>query len=122
MQLAKSRVSRIQELIHSVKSELDETVDDVFSPPSEKQVFVINNTEVTFPEVSDSYSIAYRAEAIRAFLERELGLQKLLELRDEVEDQQNGHFSKTELSRTLPSGFVVLMWHLITLDQMTVGF
>jgi hypothetical protein len=123
VELAKSRVSRIHDLVHSVKSGLDaeNDADDVFESPNERPVFVINNVEVTFPVVSDSDSITYRAEAIRAYLEKELGLQKLLDLRDEVDDQHHGRAAKTELSKTVASGYVVLMWHLVTLDDMIVG-
>jgi hypothetical protein len=123
LQLAKSRLSRIHDLVQSVKSGLDgvDDLDDEFGSPNDKPVFVINDVEVSFPVVSDTDSLTYRAEAIRVCLERELGLQKLLDFRDEVDDQHHGRVAKTELSKTLPSGLVVLMWHLVTLDDMIIG-
>jgi hypothetical protein len=123
LELAKSRLSRIHELIDSVKSGLDgvDDLEDEFEAPNEKPVFMLNNVEVSFPVVADSDSLTYRAEAIRAFLEKELGLQKLLDLRDEVDDQHHGRPPQTQLSKEMPSGFVVLMWHLITLDEMILG-
>jgi NIMA (never in mitosis gene a)-related kinase len=123
VELAKSRVSRIHDLVHSVKYGLDteNDLDDEFEAPNTKPVFVINNAEVSFPVVCDSDSITYRAEAIRAYLEKELGLEKLLDLRDEVDDQHHGRSARAELSKTVPSGYVVLMWHLVTLDEMITG-
>jgi hypothetical protein len=123
LQLAKSRLSRIHELVQSVKSGLDgvDDLDDEFGTPGDKPVFMINNVEVSFPAVSDSDSLTYRAEAIRACLEKELGLQKLLDLRDEVDDQHHERVPKTDLSKTLPASLVILMWHLVTLDDMIMG-
>jgi hypothetical protein len=118
VELARSRLARIQELAGSVKEALalgdgPENDFEAEGPPS--QIFV-NNQEVHFPVVSDSDSLAYRAEAIRAFLERELGEDKLIELREDVE---NG--GEAGAGKEVQPGIVILMHHLLVLDQMILA-
>jgi hypothetical protein len=91
----------------------------------EPEVDMTNDTEAfespgdhplgQFPAVNGDESVTYRAEAIRAFLEKELGLEQMLALqRDLTDENEEPH----DLSyHTLDPRMVILAQQLIILDE-----
>jgi hypothetical protein len=68
-----------------------------------------------FPMLGSKDSVAYRAEAIRAFLEKEIGLEKLAALqRDLVTDDANPF---TLWSRAIDPRLLILAQQLLLLDE-----
>jgi hypothetical protein len=74
-------------VLNSVLDSLDDD-EPVDSPEADATSvpFFLPNKVLNFPVVRDQDSAAYRAEAIRAFLEREIGLDKVLALKQAVLD------------------------------------
>lgn len=81
--------------------------------------FYLNGKELQFPVVNDNDSLSYRVEAIRAFLERELGLEKLLQIREmfisSEKDPDDPIFDDIE------PGLVILTQQLVILDDMILS-
>jgi hypothetical protein len=90
--------------------------DPVDEPESEEvsTPFFLTNRVLNLPKVRDSDSLAYRAEAIRAFLEREMGLEKMLGLRQAVTATDGGF--DTVLA-DCEAGVVVLAQQLLVLEE-----
>ena len=114
--------TQIHELQESVKtalalSESDDDATDEFEI-SEPSKFYFQDRELSFPVVKDSDSLTYRAEAIRAFLEKELGIERLLELTKELELQNAGLDILSQLCQQVHPGVVILLQQLIILDQL----
>jgi hypothetical protein len=76
--------------------------------------FFLQNKVLSFPVVKDTDSMTYRAEAIRAFLEREMGLDRLLALRQAV--ASDGERVDDVLKDCEP-GIVVLAQQLLVLEE-----
>jgi hypothetical protein len=76
--------------------------------------FFLPNKVLNFPKVKDSDSLAYRAEAIRAFLEREMGLEKMLALRQAV-NSPDGVLDS--VLADCEAGVVVLAQQLLVLEE-----
>jgi hypothetical protein len=77
--------------------------------------FFLPDKVLNFPVVRDSDSHAYRAEAIRAFLEREMGLEKLLALKEAVADDAGEQADA--ILRDCEAGVVVLAQQLLVLEE-----
>lgn len=120
---AKSHVSQIHSLVSSIKSVLKmpndtEDTENTFEIPTEKPIsHDLINKEVRFPIVSDNDSLMYRAEAMRAFLERELGIEEFITLRHELESENNGNEVISKYPNVLP-GLVVILQQLLILEHL----
>lgn len=120
---AKSHVSQIHSLVSSIKSVLKmpndaEDTDNTFEIPCQKPIsHDLINKEVRFPIVSDNDSLMYRAEAMRAFLERELGIDEFITLRHEIESENNGKEVISKYPNVLP-GIVVILQQLLILEHL----
>ena len=79
----------------------------------------MDSRELSFPVVSDGDSLSYRAEAIRAFLERELGIEKLLEIRQRLVEPEGGTFDVP--FDDVEPGLVILAQQLLILDEMILN-
>ena len=80
--------------------------------------FISENQEKKFPVVKDSDSISYRAEAIRAFLEKELGIERLIEIRKNL---MNPDLEKNPFDlqiKDVEPGLIILAQQLVILDEM----
>ena len=116
---ARNHLMNIQSLADSIREALafvpsDE--EETFEQPNHQLLF--KNKELNFPVVKDDDSISYRAEAIRAFLERELGLTKLLSLRQELLDQERNPFALASCG--IEPSLIILTQQLLILDEMLV--
>jgi hypothetical protein len=101
-----------------INSVLDTLEDDspVDAPESDRPVpFFLTNKVLNFPVVKDQDSMAYRAEAIRAFLEREIGLDRLLALKQAVLADEPGGVE--DVLKDCEPGIVVLAQQLLVLDE-----
>ena len=120
---AKSHVSKIHTLVSSIKSVLnlptdaDDTNDSFEIPSASSQSHALINKEVRFPVVADNDSLMYRAEAMRAFLERELGIEKFIELRREIENENEGFHVVSNYPDVLP-GLIIILQQLIVLEAI----
>lgn len=81
--------------------------------------FYLNDKELNFPVVSNGDTLSYRAEAIRAFLERELGIDKLLEIRQRLVNPEGGSFDYQ--FDDVDPGLVILAQQLVILDEMILN-
>jgi hypothetical protein len=69
--------------------------------------FFLQNKVLSFPVVRDGDSLSYRAEAVRAFLEREIGLGRLLSLKQAVGSDTESP-GLAEILRDCEPGVIVL--------------
>jgi hypothetical protein len=104
-------------ILNSVLDNLDD--NEPVDPPDTEETsvpFFLPNKVLNFPVVRDQDSLAYRAEAIRAFLEREMGLDKVLALKQAVlaGDDDNGVH---EVLKDCEPGIVVLAQQLLVLEN-----
>jgi hypothetical protein len=116
-----AHVERVFELTNSIRDALalsENAEDDEFEMDSKSTAIYVNDEPVEFPPVSASDSVACRAESIRVSLERELGFKKLLELRDELEARTGTNIKESVTRRGVQPGILILMHHLMVLDQM----
>ena len=72
---------------------------------------------MNLPVVHDSDSLSYRAEAIRAFLEKEIGLDKLIELKQAVGQSDSTSVNVGKILDGVEPGVVVLAQQLLILDE-----
>lgn len=79
--------------------------------------FIVDDQELNFPEVKDSDSLTYRSEAMRAYLEKKLGLEKMISLCNLMtSDTAKPEEVEKELAN-IDSAVVVLLQQLIILDE-----
>jgi hypothetical protein len=78
--------------------------------------FFLQNKVVNFPVVRDGDSLSYRAEAVRAFLEREIGLDKLLALKQAVSSDGESP-GLADILRDCEPGVIVLAQQLLVLEE-----
>lgn len=120
---AKNHLSQIQSLVASITHVLKmpndaDGKDESFEIPTHRSIsHDLINQEVKFPVVKDSDSLMYRAEAMRAFLERELGLEEFITLRHEIESENNGNEVISKYPNVLP-GFIVILQQLLVLEHL----
>ncbi|OHT16199.1 hypothetical protein TRFO_13354 [Tritrichomonas foetus] len=120
---AKNHVTQIHSLVSSIKSvlnlpnETDDTEDEFEIPSTRPISHDLINKEVKFPIVSDSDSLMYRAEAMRAFLERELGLDEFISLRHEISNQNSGLDVISKFPNVIP-GIIVILQQLLVLEHL----
>ena len=79
--------------------------------------FYLRDRVINLPAVHDDDSLSYRAEAIRAFLEKELGLDKLIELKQAVADQDPHSVNLRGILNDVEPGVIVLAQQLLILDE-----
>jgi NIMA (never in mitosis gene a)-related kinase len=90
-----------------------EALDQMEATDSSTRPFYLQEKVIDFPVVRESDSLSYRAERIRAFLEKEVGLDKLIELR-----QANlGQTTVEQILRDSEPGVVILAQQLLVLEQ-----
>ena len=75
------------------------------------------NKEVPIPEFTGSESLFYRAEAIRAFLEEEIGIDALVQLKDYILAQRDGAYNRDPFPEDCDPQIVILTQQLIILDE-----
>jgi hypothetical protein len=80
---------------------------------SSTRQFYLQNKAVKFPVVRDSDLLSYRAETIRAFLEREVGLDKLIELRQ----ADLGQTTVEQILKDYDPGVIMLAQQLLVLEE-----
>ena len=107
---------RIPDMDNLIECEIDDT-EDAFEAAPQPSFFLRDRT-INFPTVKDTDSPTYRAEAIRAFLEKELGLDRLMEFMHDLELQNSGLSALSRICQELDPGIVILMQQLIILDQL----
>lgn len=119
---ARQHLTHIQSLAGSIR---DLLTDDFVDEPSEpvvvsntKNTIYYKNKELNFPVVNDNDSLSYRAEAIRAFLERELGIDKLIQLQQQILNQDRNPF---DIVDDVEPGLIILTQQLLILDEMLVN-
>ena len=114
-----TQIHELQESVNTAlalsESDDDDTDEFEISEPSK---FYFQDRELSFPVVKDSDSLTYRAEAIRAFLEKELGIERLLELTKELELQNARLDILSQMCQQVHPGVVILLQQLIILDQL----
>jgi hypothetical protein len=89
---------------------------DAPEPEPSSVPFFLQNKVLNFPVVRDSDSLSYRAEAIRAFLEREIGLDRLLALKQAVSLEDDA-LGLDERLKDCEPGVVVLAQQLLVLEE-----
>jgi hypothetical protein len=119
----KQNLDRILERAKALNEALD--ISDAKEGPDEPETeptcgqFFLPDKVLNFPVVRDSDSLAYRAEAIRAFLEREMGLDKLLALKQAAAGDADGRAEV--ILRDCEPGVVVLAQQLFVLEETTAS-
>ncbi|KAK8895083.1 hypothetical protein M9Y10_023525 [Tritrichomonas musculus] len=80
--------------------------------------YYLKNRGVNLPAISDKDSISYRAEAIRAFLEKKIGIEKVIALKKAALNE-NGHGDEEgdNIFKDLEQGVVALARYLFMLDE-----
>jgi len=113
----RSHAVSVRELADSIREALafrpHEEIEETETQPQGALLF--KDRELRFPVVSDGDSASYRAEAIRAFLERELGLTRLITLQQELLDQDKTPFDLSTCG--VEPGLIVLAQQLLILDE-----
>lgn len=113
MDVVFQQASAIMEALDMKDTETHESTDE--NEPATP--FFVGGQELTFPEVKDSDSLMYRSESIRAYLEKQLGLDKLLTICNLMSSEKaKPEEVEKELSDVEP-GLVVLLQQLIVLDE-----
>jgi hypothetical protein len=113
---ARDHLHRIRSLAKSIRESMAED-----GAPDDNESFegqedrLANGLLAGFPVVKDEDSLAYRAEAIRAFLEKEIGLERLLALQQDLLDQGTNPFTMS--SQALQPRIVSLAQQLLILDE-----
>ena len=79
--------------------------------------FFLQNKVLNLPVVHDDDSLSYRAEAIRAFLEKEIGLDKLIELKQAVAESDSTSVDVNMILKDVEPGVIVLAQQLLILDE-----
>jgi hypothetical protein len=99
----------------SVKEALamTEAEDDCFG--DDAPVFVPEN-KVNFPVVSSEESLSYRIESIRAFLEKEIGVDKLIALHEELKSKGEDDKLAGSVINGIDPGIVLIAQQLLILD------
>jgi hypothetical protein len=101
------------------------SVDDTFEDIGRKKpnVFRLGDQKIALPSGSDFESLRYRAEAIRADLERQIGVEKLVALQRELETASDEEGVAASFIKDLQPGLICLAQQLIVLDgELEVGF
>ena len=85
---------------------------------------IFKDKTMNFPIVKDSDSLAYRAEAIRVFLEQDIGIDKLIKLYNVLSNDNNTNDEKYEkyVDKIIAEsgagpGYILLIQQLIILDE-----
>lgn len=81
---------------------------------------VINDVTMDFPIVKDSDSLAYRAEAIRAFLEKEIGMDELIKLYQIISnasERDDQYVDQVIADSKLSPPLFLLIQQLVVLDE-----
>lgn len=81
------------------ESEISEFITKKDFDRGESIPLIFKDKTMNFPVVKDSDSLAYRAEAIRAFLEQDIGIEKLLKLYNVLSNDNNTNDEKYEKDR-----------------------
>lgn len=85
------------------------------------QTYCIGEKEFDLPEAKDSDSLTYRAETIRALLERELGLDKMIDIYNIISDDDAPAQTVERAIAGVDAGYVVLLQQLLVLDERLNG-
>lgn len=112
--IAEEKLSNVFQQANAIYEALEITGNE-FQDESEdesKDSFFLPNKELHFPQIQDKDSISYRAEAIRAFLEREIGLDPMIALIHALEEDDSKHIVKN-----YEPGIIILVQQLIILDE-----
>ena len=120
---ARKHLVNIQSIADSIREALafvpseEPKEDETFEAEShhDGRMF-FKDKQLNFPVVKDEDSVSYRAEAIRAFLEKEIGVTKLLSLRNELLDQERNPFAIASCG--VEPGLIILTQQLLILDEM----
>ena len=84
---------------------------------SKNQIFYINDKQVNLPVASSKESIQYRIEAMRSYLENQIGVNKLMELNKELINKAKDDSTPTPVISDLPPGLVCLAEQLLIIDS-----
>ncbi|OHT05351.1 hypothetical protein TRFO_05928 [Tritrichomonas foetus] len=82
----------------------------------QQQVFYIDDKEVVFPIASDKESMQFRIESMRNYLEKQIGLQKLIALNNELINKSKDDATPTPIISDLSPGLVCLAEQLLVID------
>ena len=83
------------------------------------RTFYCGSQEIDLPIVRDSDSLAYRAEKIRAFLESEIGINKLIKIYRAIAEGTEREAERA--CAMVEPGFVILIQQLLILDDKING-
>jgi hypothetical protein len=92
--------------------------DEVFGDARKRpRPFYMNGDKIRLPAGSDRESLIHRAEAIRALLERKMGLEKLAQLSRELESQRDDERVPQSTVDECDPGALCLARHLMVLNE-----
>ena len=94
-----------------------------FSDDSNKnQIFYIQDKQLSLPVASDQESKSKRITEMRNYLEKQIGLQKLNDLNNELINKAQDDLTPTPIINDLPPGLVCLAEQLLVLDGQDQNF
>jgi hypothetical protein len=116
----KQHMAEVFEQANAIRAVLDFTDGQEQTESSrdeEMGMFFVGQKEVSFPAVKNNDSLMYRAEALRAFLEEELGMRKFTAIYRFITDGDDGVKAVERITRGVEPGLVVLVQQLLILDE-----
>lgn len=94
------------------------TDDDSFSEPKQPSLIKRKDTVTEIPSFQGNESLFYRAEAIRAFLEREIGIDGLIDLKELILEENEGPYINNPIPAKYDPQIIVLTRQLLILDDI----
>lgn len=129
---AEKNVERLQRYAFSLKEALnlpeengndfyDNDNDDDFGDyenqnQNKNQIFYINDNQLSLPVASDQQSKTNRINTMRDYLEKQIGQQKLSDLKNEIVNKAQNDSTPTPIINDLPPGLVCLAEQLLVLE------
>ncbi|EAY10185.1 hypothetical protein TVAG_118370 [Trichomonas vaginalis G3] len=92
--------------------------DDSFSEPKGPSVIKRKNTVTEIPSFQGNESLFYRAEAICAFLEKEIGIDGLIDLKELIYEENDTPFPEHPIPTKYDPQIIVLTRQLLILDDL----
>jgi hypothetical protein len=96
--------------------EMTEAENDCFGDEESEASLFVNERKVSFPVVSNEESLMYRIESIRAFLEKEIGVEKLLALHDALVSKGEDDKVTGSVIDQVDPGIVLIAQQMLILD------
>ena len=119
---AKEHVDAIKNQAAAIREALNihesPSIDDSFEEEKPTLSIKRKNKDVPIPQFRDDESLFYRAEAIRAFLEDEIGIDGLIKLKDYILAQKDGAYNHKPFPDGCDPQIVILAQQLLIIEDV----